>query len=118
MKKLTNRNVPPTTASPLVPQSRERPFTVSFRHKLERGYRFSDLQIKDLKDFQGFLDVISELTVSQVDARYKRKSDTADTVSGQQVVHYEASNSFRLHGVYLGGLFEVIRLDPNHRVHE
>jgi hypothetical protein len=117
MAKLVNKDVPPISVSPLATQSRERPFVVSFRSKLKRGYRFPDMQAQDLKDFQRFLDVVSELTVSQVDARYKRKSDATDTFAGQQIMHYEVSQAFRLHGVYLGGIFEAIRLDPNHKVH-
>jgi hypothetical protein len=111
--------IPPrdTAASPLTQARGERPFTVSFRRKLERGYRFPDLQARDLKDFQKFLDLVSELTISEVDARYKRSSDARDRIGDQQIIHYEVSQTFRIHGAYLNGMFEVVRIDPQHKVH-
>jgi hypothetical protein len=75
------------------------------------------MQLYDLKGLQKFLDAVSGLSVSDVDGRYKCKSDMLDTIDGQQIVHYEVTQSFRIHGVYLSGQFEVVRLDPHHRVH-
>ena len=57
------------------------------------------------------------MTVSDVDKQFKRKNDKKDSFEGQQVYHYEVSKKFRIHGIIEEGRFKVIRLDPNHRVH-
>ena len=97
---------------------RERPFIISFRRKLQRGYRLTELEKADLKLLQAFFDRISEHTINTVDARYKRDPDKSDTIDGQQIQHYEVAKSFRIHGIYKDGRFEVVRIDPHHKVHK
>ena len=95
-----------------------RPFVLSFHRKLKHGFTFSNLDLKNVKDFQRFLDKISISTVNDVDKTYRRVPDKEDTVDGQQVQHYGITDKFRLHGILVDGRFEVIRVDPNHKVHK
>ena len=69
------------------------------------------------KELQGFLDKVSRMTVQQVDSLYARKPDKTDTFDGEQVYHYEVTDSFRIHVIIEEGYYKIIRLDPNHRVH-
>jgi len=94
------------------------PFVISFQRKLEKGYRLDDLQNKNLKAFQKFLDIASELTVGQMDKLYQRPPDKKDIISGRQVQHYKVSQAFRIHGIFVEKRFEIIRIDPNHKVHK
>lgn len=96
----------------------ERPFIISFRRKLQKGYRFTDLEKMHLKVFQGFLDKVSGMTVQQVDAQYLRPADKQDIKDGENIQHYKITDSFRIHGVYNNERFEVIRIDTNHKVHD
>lgn len=93
------------------------PFHLCFKYKLENGYTFEELQKDNLKSFQGFLNKVSQMTVDQVDKLYGRKPDKQDTFNNQQVKHYGVTDQFRIHGINEAGLFKVIRLDPNHKVH-
>jgi hypothetical protein len=104
-------------AKRLVADSGARPFVIAFRRTLEKGYKLDDLQIADLKRMQAFFDAASQMTVDQIDARYRRRADPKDIVDGQQVQHYGRDDGFRIHGIYTDGYFEVIRIDPNHKVH-
>ena len=94
------------------------PFVVSFHRKLQNKYRFDSLEKKNLKEFQKFLDNISQMSITEADNRYKRRPDKEDMVDGQQVQHYEVTEKFRIHGVIISGRLEVVRLDPNHGVHK
>jgi hypothetical protein len=98
--------------------SLSRPFIIAFQRKLERGYQFIDLEKADLKQFQRFLDIASELTVQQMDTKYKQEADKKDTVDDFQVEHYRVGDGFRIHGIYREGRFEVLRLDPHHNRHK
>lgn len=93
------------------------PFILSFKYPLEKGYTFRELQISNNKTLQKFLDCISQLTVQQVDMQYARKPDKNDTFNGMQVYHYEVGEHFRIHVVNEDGQYRIIRLDPNHQVH-
>ncbi|MDR1299383.1 MAG: hypothetical protein LBJ84_03945 [Oscillospiraceae bacterium] len=75
------------------------------------------MQIADLKRMQTFFDMASQMTVDQMDARYRRVADTQDIIDGQQVQHYGRDDSFRIHGIYMSGYFEVVRIDPSHKIH-
>lgn len=94
------------------------PFTLCFRHKLYNGYTFIDMNAAQIKEFQKFLDIASELSFEQVERRYRRTSDKLDTFSGEQVIHYGISKSFRIHGIIENGQFVVLRLDPKHSFHK
>ena len=97
--------------------SNETRFIVSFRYKLLSGYKFTDLQWKDIKTFQQFLDKTSQMTFNQVETLYHRDDDSKDLYNGEQITHYKVTDSFRIHGVLENSQFVVLRLDPNHRVH-
>ena len=118
MAKLTSNNQKQLTSPQNLTRVTKGPFVISFCRKLEHGYNFMCLEKKHLMLFQKFLDIASALTVQEMDKKYRRDADKNDTVDGQQVQHYGADNKFRLHGVYIDGRFEVIRIDPNHKVHK
>ncbi len=92
-------------------------FIISFRYKLKKAYTFTDLQWKNVKEFQRFLDKVSNMTLDQVEKLYHRDDDPNDLFNGEQITHYKVTDSFRIHGVFENGLFVVLRLDLNHRVH-
>jgi len=117
MSKLT-RNVPlKDDKERKVNKYTEGRFIISFSRKLENGYRFDDLKQSDLKVLQNFFDIASQLTVQEMDEKYKRQSDKNDILYNEPVIHYGTSERFRIHGTYIEGRFEVLRIDPNHKVH-
>lgn len=93
-------------------------FELCFKYKLERKYTLKELSQRNLKELQGFLDKVSQMTVQQVDLSYGRKPDHNDTYEGKQVLHYEVAPAFRIHVVMEAGTYKIIRIDPNHRFHE
>lgn len=93
------------------------PFVICFKDKLTKGYTFEDLEKINNKELQNFLNIVSQLSVTEVDKKYRRKTDKEDKYQGQQVFHYQVSDSFRIHVINYNGSYEVIRLDPNHKVH-
>lgn len=99
-------------------QYREVPFELCFKYPLENGYTFKELTKDNLKQLQSFLNKVSQMTVSQVDKSFLRKTDTDDKYRGMQVYHYEVSGSFRIHVVIEAGYYKIIRLDPKHKVHK
>lgn len=117
MGKITKQNGKKTNPIKLT-NSVDVPFVVCFREKLEKGFTFEELEKRNNKEFQSFLDKISNMNVTQVDKLYRRLSDKNDTHNGNQVFHYQITDSFRLHVINYNGNYEVIRLDPNHRVHD
>ncbi len=114
-KKLT-KNLPPKPPQRLTARN-EVPFILCFQLPLEKGYTFQQLEKSHLKEFQMFLNKVSQMTVNQVDNQFRRKSDKTDQFQGDQVIHYAVSEAFRIHGVMQNGKFLVLRLDPNHRFH-
>lgn len=115
-KKLTNINKAKPSGHSLTSQT-SIPFIVSFKYRLEKDYGFDSLQMRHLKQFQDFLNRVSQMTFLEVDRAFKRKPDKTDVFQGQDVIHYNAGGSFRIHGVLEKGQFKVIRLDPEHKYH-
>lgn len=101
----------------ILTNQRNVPFELSFKYPLEKGYTFKEMSMQNVKEFQGFLDKVSRMTVQQVDQLYARKPDSKDSYNGMQVYHYGITDAFRIHVVLEAGYYKVIRLDPNHRVH-
>lgn len=97
---------------------RDVPFELCFKYPLEKGYTFKELSKDDIKDFQGFLNKVSRMTVQQVDQLYSRKPDKNDTYNGMQVYHYGVTDVFRIHVVIEAGYYKIIRLDPSHKMHK
>ena len=115
-RKLSKQNVANSKGRDLTDRTRV-PFVVSFKYKLLNGYKFSDMQQKDLKAFQRFLDKVSDMTFNDVDRMYRRKSDNQDEYDGKDVIHYDCGGSFRIHGIVEDSRFKVLRIDPNHKFH-
>lgn len=72
-------------------QNREVPFELCFKYPLENGYTFKELTPENIRQFQAFLNKVSQMTVLQVDQSFARKPDTNDRYHGMQVYHYEVS---------------------------
>lgn len=98
-------------------QNREVPFELCFKYPLQNGYSFKELTSENIKQFQTFLNKVSQMTVTQVDRTYARKPDLNDTFHGMQVYHYAVTEVFRIHVVNEAGYYKIIRLDPRHNVH-
>lgn len=98
-------------------QNREVPFELCFKYHLENGYTFKELTPENVKQFQIFLNKVSQMTVTQVDKAYSRKPDMDDVYNGMQVYHYAVTEVFRIHVVIEAGYYKIIRLDPKHKVH-
>ena len=96
-------------------QNREVPFELCFKYPLENGYTFKELTNENIKQFQAFLNKVSQMTVTQVDKAYSRKPDTTDLYRSLQVYHYEVTPVFRIHVVIEAGYYKIIRLDPRHK---
>ncbi len=92
-------------------------FELCFKYPLQRGFTFRELSVQNNKEFQRFLDKVSNMTVRQVDESFARKPDKTDTFNGDQVYHYSVTDSFRIHVIIEDGYYKIIRLDPNHNVH-
>lgn len=62
------------------------------------------------------------MTSQQVENTYKRKSDKNDYYivgnTHHEIQHYRVNDKFRIHGIILEGQFHVLKLDPNHKVHD
>lgn len=114
-KKLTQVNNVPTQR---LSKRTSIPFSITFRHKLQNGYKFTDLKREDYKEFQAFLDKVCGMSFNDVDILYRRKSDEHDTYNDEQVIHYWVGGAFRIHGTIESGQFIVLRLDPGHKVHK
>lgn len=97
---------------------RDVPFELCFKYPLENGFTFKELTRENVREFQLFLNKVSQMTVQQVDQAYSRKPDKNDTYRGMQVFHYEVTGSFRIHVVIESGYYKIIRLDPKHKVHK
>ena len=102
-------------------------FKIALESKIDKGYCFSKLKEKHLKDFQNFLDqtVYKNLTISEVDKlflRTKGKVKSVQKICGvkRDVVHYgKDKKPFRIHGYYNDdGYFVIYKIDPSHSVHK
>ena len=102
----------------LLTNQRDVKFVLCFKYPLEKNYTFTELERKNNKELQSFLDKVSKMTVQQVDQSFARKPDKNDTYNGLQVYHYAITDSFRIHVVNEAGHYVVIRLDPSHNVHK
>jgi hypothetical protein len=102
----------------LLTVKRDSPFILCFKYPLARGYTFSELEKRNNKEFQNFLDKVSKMTVQQVDTAYARQPDKNDTFNSFQVYHYAVTESFRIHVINEAGRYKIIRLDPNHKINE
>lgn len=93
-------------------------FSICFSFKLENNYGVDRLTKDHLKQFQRFLDTYLQQPISLVDCNCIRKPDREDKYKDRQVQHYEVGRKFRIHGIYIGSVFHVIRLDPEHEFHK
>lgn len=114
MAKLTKKGGEPPK---IISSHLSSPFSLCFKYKLEKGYTFDDMTVRDTKEFQKFLDIAAQLSFEQAERRYRRKSDTNDTLDGEQIIHYGIGEDFRIHGIIDNAQFVVLRLDPNHKFH-
>ena len=96
---------------------RDVPFELCFKYPLEKGYTLSELSKDNIKSLQGLLNKVSRMTVQQVDQQYARPPDKNDKYLGMQVFHYGITDKFRIHVVNEAGYYKIIRLDPNHKIH-
>ena len=94
------------------------PFELCFRDPLQNGYTFEDMDMKQVKQFQRFLDKAARMSYAEVDRLFRRPSDHSDIYDGEQIIHYAVTDKLRLHGIIETGHFIVLRLDPNHRFHK
>jgi len=117
MGKLTKNTAQKSTPTVLT-RNRDVPFELCFKYALLKGYTFHNLEKRNVKDFQNFLDKVANMTVQQVDMQFARKPDKNDNYKNEQVLHYGVTDSFRLHTILEEGRYVVIRLDPNHKVHK
>jgi len=92
---------------------------MSLERSLESGFCFKDLQKREIKAFNSFINktVGNDLTVQEVNKQYGRKRDSNDKIDDHQVYHYSISKKSRIHGYLKEGYFVICRIDPNHRVH-
>jgi hypothetical protein len=114
---LTNPERPDNKGA-LLANLKARPFLIVFKDKLQKDFNFEKLQKSHLKQFQSFLDIVSQMSFNDVEKLYGRKPDKNDTYQDRGVVHFEVSQSFRIHGIIEGEYFIALRLDPNHKVHD
>lgn len=106
------------TKSRLLTNKRDVPFVLGFSYPLEKKFTLTELERRNNKELQGFLDKVSQMSVQQVDESFARPPDKNDTYRGMQVYHYEVTRSFRIHVVSEDGIYKIIRFDPNHKVHD
>jgi len=116
MSKLT-KDTSPKQVPILLTNRNDVPFELCFKYSLAKGFTFSDLEKRNLGDFQRFLDKVAKMSVQQVDKAFARPPDKNDSYHDKQVLHYSITDSFRIHTVLEEGRYVVIRLDPNHKVH-
>lgn len=101
----------------ILTNERDVPFELCFKYPLQNGFTLCDLSKQNIKEFQSFLNKVSGMNVAQVDSLYARKPDKNDVFNGLQVYHYAVTRKFRIHVVNEAGYYKIIRLDPNHDVH-
>ncbi|MCL1983655.1 MAG: hypothetical protein FWG53_11310 [Clostridiales bacterium] len=101
----------------LLTNRRDVRFELSFKYPLIKGYTFKELEKRNLSDFQRFFDKVARMTVQQVGESFARPPDKDDSIYSKQVLHYEITDSFRIHVILEEGRYVVVRLDPNHIVH-
>ena len=107
----------PKQSPVLLTNRRDVLFELSFKYPLIKGYTFKELEKRNVNDFQRFLDKIVKMTVQQVDESFARQPDKNDNYANTQILHYEITDSFRIHVILEEGRYVVLRLDPNHKLH-
>jgi len=117
MGKLANETSPKNMPIVLT-NHRDVQFELSLKYPLENGYTFRTLGQRNIKEFQGFLDKVTKMTVQQVDKVFARPTDKNDFYNKKQVLHYEVNKSFRVHTILEDGRYVIIRIDPNHKKHK
>ena len=115
-KKLTKIDQPQTIPNKLTSNIHS-PFVLGFKHKLYSGFTFKELTKENLGEFQRFLNKIADQTVTDVDRLYARTPDSNDVAYGKNVRHYLVTDVFRIHVILEDGVYNVLRLDPKHKVH-
>ncbi len=119
----------------------EKLFKMIFSHQLESAHKFAALSsagsatntLKLMKAFGKFMDDTVKMTITDVEAQYKRKCDTRDgtydpeTQTDAQIEHFalypigaepnSLVDSVRIHGYFRTGYFVVTRLDWYHSRH-
>lgn len=66
MSVLTNRTGTKITGQ-LLTNKRDVPFILGFRYPLEKKFTLTELEKRNNKELQGFLDKVSQMSVQQVD---------------------------------------------------
>lgn len=92
---------------------------MSLERSLEKGFCFKDVQQREIKAFNGFINktIGNKLTFQEVNELYGRLPDKNDTIDGHSVYHYELSKKSRIHGYLNDGYFVICRIDQNHNFH-
>ncbi|WP_217588715.1 MAG6450 family protein [Lentibacillus saliphilus] len=116
---LTTKNIGIPKKGQVLTNKSKAKFKMSLERSLENGFCFKDLQKREVKAFNSFIDktVGKNLTVLEVNQRFGRSPDKSDSIDGYNIYHYEVSGKFRIHGYLKEGYFVICRIDPNHRVH-
>lgn len=117
--KLTKQTSAKAKSGQLLTNQNEAKFKMSLERSLEKGFCFKDLQKREAKYFNNFINktVGNNLTVLQVNRQYGRTPDNNDVIDGYKVYHYSVSDKFRIHGYLKEGYFVICRIDPNHKFH-
>lgn len=74
--------------------------------------------MENIKEFQAFLNKIANNSVTCVDKLYARTPDKKDEAFGKTIRHYKVTDTFRVHVILEDGVYNVLRLDPKHKVHK
>lgn len=124
MSKLRKQEVPHSAKNLLVSNARA-VFKVVFAGEVQRGYDFTDCNVKQWYAVGKFLDDFVGKTISEVDKARKRQPDRTmmvnDPLSGtdKKVEHYKVQGKQRMHGYYNQyGYFTVTAIDPGHGIHK
>lgn len=124
MSKLRKQEVPHSAKNLLVSNARA-VFKVVFAGEVQRGYDFTDCNVKQWYAVGKFLDDFVGKTISEVDKARKRPPDRTmmvnDPLSGtdKKVEHYKVQGKQRMHGYYNQyGYFTVTAIDPGHDIHK
>lgn len=117
--KLTHNNAGQSKGGQLLTSSSKAKFKMSLERSLESGFCFKNLQKREVKAFNQFINktVGNNLTVLQVNQQFGRTPDKNDIIDGHKVYHYSISGKSRIHGYLKEGYFVICRIDPNHQVH-
>lgn len=84
-----------------------------------KRYKVNDLQKDDKIRFTNLLGQMLEMNWEDVENKYRRPDDKEDkTKEGIQICHYgKNGDSMRIHGYIDSGMLIIVKVDPNHKVH-